>query len=410
MNGDNTDPHSEQIAQTWAGPYHQAAQGNGNIDRDNTRASVMGSNTIEGHGAETTLPMPQPPPLFEPVIPQRRRLPSYVSEPPSTLLALSMMAEEEAAAQNAELGPSPFSTTTTAAASTTAGSGAQNQPPELKSDVPLREMAWMHSSQQETTTTATNTADKNTVFGRSHLRTDAGDLAGNELRYRRRPPPIRLSDFNALRSLSPSRTTIGGSVRSTGGVPGNPKTRVSTIQGLVRRRDAEVLFADSKSDSDDGHEEDIDRVAKVPADSPRSDTLQREKFGSEFDLDIEMPAVKPNHPWYKRRKIWVFLILLSWTLAFVTAGVCLLVFRAVDDDTKLQAWRICFFAAGLPIIWYAGDFVTQMIVWAVERSMFTVKNALYFAYAVRVRKKKLLLFLYYYLNEDPWSNFLTLVF
>jgi hypothetical protein len=50
----------------------------------------------------------------------------------------------------------------------------------------------------------------------------------------------------------------------------------------------------------------------------------------------------------------------------------------------LQIWRLSFFLAGLPIIWWVGDLATRGVVWAVERSMFRVQNALYFAYAVRV--------------------------
>lgn len=373
MNGDDTDPHSEKNARTWAaaGPYEQAAKVNSNLDRDNAQASSMGTTISEGIGTETTLRTSQPPPLFEPAIPQPGRLHSYVSEPPSTLRALSMVAEEEAAAQNAELGPSPFS------------AAAQNQPSELKSDAKLRDSAWMHAFQRKGVTTAIDTSNKNSVFGLSRLRTDAGDLAGAELRHRRCPPLNRPSNFNAQRSLSRSRTIKGGSVQSAGGVAGHPKTRVSTIQGLVRRRDADVLFADTKSESDEGREEDIDKIAKGAVDSPRSGTLQREKFGSEFD--VEMPAVKHNGPFHQRRKFKVFIILLSLTLSFFTAGVCLLIFDPSDQDSDLQAWRICFFIAGLPIIWYTGHFVTHIIVWAVERSMFTVKNALYFAYAVRVR-------------------------
>jgi hypothetical protein len=51
--------------------------------------------------------------------------------------------------------------------------------------------------------------------------------------------------------------------------------------------------------------------------------------------------------------------------------------------TAWQGWRLCFFLAGLPIIWWVGDGVTRALVLGVERSMFTVRNALYFAYAVR---------------------------
>jgi hypothetical protein len=395
MNGD--DPNAEQhLAQAWAaaGAINQSSQANNTVDQYHATAPSV-SATFEASFANQPVFQSSQPPLppmpmaqqqlpFESALPQRRRLPSYVSEPPSTLVALSLMAEEEAAAhEQAELGPSGATGT------------APNSQRELKTDITLREMSWMHtSSQNPAATAATNAANaKNPVFGRSHLRTEAGDLAGAELRHRRRPPPVRLTSLTAPRSLSPSRTLKTGSVRSAGTATGNPKTRVSNIQGLVRRRDADILFAESKSDSeDDGDTKDVDRVAKggggggkgEAAGSPRSDALEG-KLGSEFDL--EMPVTKPKRPFYRRRQFWVFAIMLSWTLAFVTAGVCLLVFKSVDDTTKLQAWRMCFFAAGLPVIWYIGDIVTHLIVWAVERSMFTVKNALYFAYAVRVSSK-----------------------
>jgi hypothetical protein len=167
-----------------------------------------------------------------------------------------------------------------------------------------------------------------------------------------------------------------GSVRSAGTATGNPKASVKSIQGLVRRRDADILFSESKSDSDDDDDDDdVDQVAKGPIGSPD----QGGNLGPEFDDEI---LAKPKRPFYKRRQFWVFAIMLSWTLLFVAVGVCF--FKPSDDITKVQYWRICFFLAGLPLIWYTGDFVTIVIVWAVERSMFTVKNALYFAYAVRV--------------------------
>jgi hypothetical protein len=398
MDGDDNDPQSEHMAQAWAAAQtsNQPSQAYNNADQYHAIAPNVGSTIPGGGNTMGSAALPTQPPPFEPAIPQRRRLPSYVSEPPSTLLALSMMAEEEAAAhEKAELDPSPYLNSNTlpagAACATAAATATQGRKRELKADITLREMAWMHTSPHDTT----KSTNKTTIFGRSHLRTEAGDLAGAELRQRRRPPPIRLNSLNAPRSLSPSRTIKSGSIRSAGGGTGNPRTRVSNIQGLVRRRDAGVLFADSKSDSDDDDDSgDVDKVAKggvlggaigvKGASSPRSDTLQEGgKLGSEFD--IEMPISTPKRPFYCRRQFWVFFLFTCWTLAFVTAGVCLLVFTTSDNTTKLQAWRLCFFVAGLPIIWYIGDFVTQMIVWAVERSMFTVKNALYFAYAVRVR-------------------------
>ena len=38
----------------------------------------------------------------------------------------------------------------------------------------------------------------------------------------------------------------------------------------------------------------------------------------------------------------------------------------------------------LPIIWWIGRGVMELVVWGVEKTMFTWHNALYFCYAVRV--------------------------
>lgn len=40
-----------------------------------------------------------------------------------------------------------------------------------------------------------------------------------------------------------------------------------------------------------------------------------------------------------------------------------------------QIWRLCFFIAGLPIIWWIGRGSMNIAVWGVERTMFTWQNA-----------------------------------
>lgn len=40
-----------------------------------------------------------------------------------------------------------------------------------------------------------------------------------------------------------------------------------------------------------------------------------------------------------------------------------------------QIWRLCFFIAGLPIIWWIGRGTMNIAVWGVERTMFTWQNA-----------------------------------
>ena len=107
------------------------------------------------------------------------------------------------------------------------------------------------------------------------------------------------------------------------------------------------------------------------------------QLGSEFDVE---DTLGPKRPFYKRRLFWSLFFVSIWVISFVAAGVSLLVFKENVTTSGFQAWRLCFFLAGLPVIWYIGEFVTLSIVFAVEKSMFTVKNALYFAYAVRVSR------------------------
>lgn len=46
--------------------------------------------------------------------------------------------------------------------------------------------------------------------------------------------------------------------------------------------------------------------------------------------------------------------------------------------THHKVWRISFFLAGLPVIWFIGWAVMWTVVRAVEKTMFTAHNALYY--------------------------------
>lgn len=98
-------------------------------------------------------------------------------------------------------------------------------------------------------------------------------------------------------------------------------------------------------------------------------------------MDNTSPALRRR--FYHRRGFWVVTISLLVSLSLVAAGTSLLIFSPADVATYFQTWRLCFFLAGLVPIWFFGDLVTRILVWAVEKSMFTVRNALYFAYAIR---------------------------
>ena len=54
----------------------------------------------------------------------------------------------------------------------------------------------------------------------------------------------------------------------------------------------------------------------------------------------------------------------------------LAVYDRSSGTSDIQIWRLCFFLAGLPVIWWIGRGFSDLAVWLVERSLFTVQNAL----------------------------------
>ena len=413
-------PHQDGLMGQWAAV--QAANENSNhrsvsssntpmTTRDGSDGGTFGNgSTTKGGGGARKPPSPSPPtsstsyskPLPPPPggtssthFPIRRPLPSYVSEPPSTLIALSVLAENENAASAAaastttttstsshlphpslqQLGPSPFS---------------QTQPQQQQQQQQLQQQknnnnnnstgtvsggtsagAWMHR------TPDTGDSAAATAATQSRYRAQAGDLAGfSDIRRRRR---------SSARSLSPTddrRKTIAAASAAAAGLTTSPKGAAAPglssffrINSLHRRDATAALFArDTQSD-----DEDNDDIISQIAGNPRKRGEQQ--LGSEFDFEVTEPVILP---FYRQRYVWILVAWMMFSLGFVAAGVSLLVYDPEALTSGFQAWRLCFFIAGVPVIWYLCDFATKMIVWVVERSMFTVKNALYFTYTVRV--------------------------
>lgn len=106
------------------------------------------------------------------------------------------------------------------------------------------------------------------------------------------------------------------------------------------------------------------------------------------DLDWDPVHSPPSSS--KSAKFWRwfwFLAPIVFSLVFVTAGVMYLIYGSDRMVHNLQIWRLCFFLAGLPVVWWVGAGVSQASVWVVENSqLFKMQKALYYAYAVRVSR------------------------
>jgi hypothetical protein len=86
----------------------------------------------------------------------------------------------------------------------------------------------------------------------------------------------------------------------------------------------------------------------------------------------------------RRRRRWApRLTALAASALLALGGALYLVYGGDAMIKDVQAWRLCFFLAGLPVIWLLAGAATRALVWAVERSMLRVRNALYWAYAAR---------------------------
>lgn len=131
-------------------------------------------------------------------------------------------------------------------------------------------------------------------------------------------------------------------------------------QALLKKRDASIwneLFPDSQEDEIDGQEDN--------ADSSRSKRRERRR------------------KFLRSRKCKAWLIISALQAASLTCAICILVYQPPDVTWSFQLWRIFFLIFLLPFTWIFGDFLCWLVVKFVEKFMFNLPNALYFAYATK---------------------------
>lgn len=87
--------------------------------------------------------------------------------------------------------------------------------------------------------------------------------------------------------------------------------------------------------------------------------------------------------WYRKRSFWTLAGPLLVSFVFILAGTLYITLNKTEKVSNFEIWRLCYFIAGIPIIWWIGRGTMNLAVWAVEKTMFTWQNALYYCYAVR---------------------------
>ncbi|KAI3438435.1 hypothetical protein D9Q98_000866 [Chlorella vulgaris] len=323
--------------------------------------------------------------------PQRRNLPptprnssalnSYVSEPPSTLAMMKTYAQELLQQQDNELqdaalrgsgipaarlrrGPSLSPRADGVELPPMGGKGPLERPTHFQLDPTIGSQGRAHVTATEGTTAYA------TSPGRSALRSSIGwattSPGGSN--------DVVLEHRVAGDLIMPART-----VKAAKAAAGPPALR---RRPLLRTSTANTdggppSVAGTATRSADAHA--AAQQHKAPPGASSSDGSDAGGIDDMASLDYDAQ----QQPWWKRKTFWMVAGPLLVSFGFLLAGIMYLVFGENQKVGQFQLWRLCFFIAGLPIIWWIGRGSMDLAVWAVERTLFTHQNALYYFYAIR---------------------------
>lgn len=130
----------------------------------------------------------------------------------------------------------------------------------------------------------------------------------------------------------------------------------------------------------------------------KEDSIWKELFpddsmeNDEEDVEKESRSARRRR-FLKSRAFKVYLIIFAIQAAALTSAVCILVYQPPDVTWSFQLWRIFFLIVLLPFTWLFGDLLCWIVIKFVEKFMFNLPNALYFAYATKEPLKWVMRFL-----------------
>ena len=370
-------------------------------NRNESEASldgILSTDSPDGKAsqdAETALPpslgrhLPQEEQHSE--LPAFPRLSSYVSEPASTLQAWRVIAKEEEERSLREILEEGGEGANTRTAGEDLGEDQPStlqQPMETVSGtnpspfsfefslVPIRDHAWLHNR-------GTSTRLK-TDIAHSDV---AGDLATTWIPVAGEGGLGRGVERKKMRGVD--LKSASGVHRETGEAAGGTETkgmavspihRILPVLRIMRKTSKTQDSGPERTESGHGTLPDISQKKQeaFTAISPSKMSEGRELSLGDFDGEFGIDPRERRSLWH-RRHFWAIFISVIIFFVFIIIGICLLVYAPSTFIENFQFWRLSFFIAGLPVIWWLGRGIANLVVWAVQRSMFSVKHALYFS-------------------------------
>lgn len=188
-------------------------------------------------------------------------------------------------------------------------------------------------------------------------KTLAGDLASPKIKADHRP-----ANANTLFEFFTHPKSEGG----------NDVLRPSVRQTNANQDWEAQIVDDLHRDSSD----DDDQVAEILS-------LSEHDFMFEDVDDIDESEEQEKRPFFKRKAVWVWIIIGTFQLLFVALGIAHLTLASASFRQSWQVWRLCFFLAFLPFCWIIGTILTSLTIILVERMFMLYPDALYYTYSVK---------------------------
>lgn len=302
-------------------------------------------------------------------------LSSYVSEPASTLQAWRVIAQEEEKAlkgeANVALSIIPEDTQSLPATMMPSPFSFDSAPRPIRDHAflhevgskPQRDKQHSYIAGDLAVSTASEEAMQNQVAIQARKLIEGGHIKGNIV------PPSHQAVIDSKQKIEKSEKL------ESEGMLALPKR-------LPRLR---ILGRSPKKVNRPENEED-DGTSRAHGKSFKDNYFKQEKNfeetgtpGRKLSSHSEFLVEEKNPKRYNRKLVWQILISLAIIFIFSVVGICLVVFAPSAFLNNFQFWRLSFFIAGLPVIWWLGLGIANLVVWSVQRTMFSVKHALYFS-------------------------------
>ena len=164
-----------------------------------------------------------------------------------------------------------------------------------------------------------------------------------------------------------------------------PNIRQPNVQWVVDRENVIVPGYDEHEDDDSLFNREEESIWKelFPEEGKDGAMVMEQQSADLSQKSIKQLVRDMAVAILRSKRFWRWIVIAIVQVTAIALGVSCLVYQPPGLTWEFQAWRVCFLIATLPFTWMFGDLFCWLTIKFVETCMFTVPNALYFAYAIK---------------------------